>query len=264
MKMVQSSMIALACLLAGADAFGSTPGHTHPPDHAHPTCDGHTVDLALLAAVGSSCANIAHGHDSDATYSCEDADGVDATVNLGLEGVDLHLKAICPEKCGVACGHAPTVDIDAAAAAFGQANCAALRDGGLCESDMLANWFCGESCRGGAPWDECMFIPHKTAQEQIDEGCAVPSNLVDWGYQDAAACVTDNVANWVATSAGTCPGDSTGAYCYFDESAATLSAAGSTQVNQCPGVRRRKLTPGTLSGAMMTKGVFTLTASGSK
>merc|ERR1719424_184930 len=264
------SMIALACLLAGADAFGATPP---------PTCGGHTGDLALLSEVGLSCANIFHGHDPDATYSCEDADGVEATINIGYEGADLDLKSICPEKCGVPCGHAPSVDIDAAAAAFGRANCAALRDSGLCESDMLAGsagrkqlaiWFCGESCRGGAPWDECKLIyPAKTAQEQIDEDCAMPSYRAMSGYQDAAACVTHNVANYLGNSFGTCPGDysGTGAYCYFDDqgrSAADLSAAGSTQVNQCPGVRRRKLTPGTLSGAMMTKGVFTLTASGSK
>ena len=146
--MAIASSIALACLLAGADAFGSTP----KPGPA--TCDGHTGNLAILAALGSSCDNVAYGHDPTAAYSCENADGSDSMFDLGYGGVQLNLKAVCPEKCGVPCGHAPTVDIDAVAKGFGQANCAALRDAGFCESEMLANWFCGESCRGGAPYDE--------------------------------------------------------------------------------------------------------------
>jgi cysteine synthase len=104
-----------------------------------------------------------------------------------------------------------------------------------------------------------MFIPpHKTVQEQITDYC------------NSAQCEAEELANYVADSEGICPGDSTGALCWFDQGgAATLSRGGSTQVNHCPGVRRRKLTRGTLtrgthSGAMMTKGVFTLTASGSK
>merc|ERR1740117_1321681 len=254
MKMVQLSL-ALACLLAGADAFGATPS----------TCDGgHTGNLAVLAVLGQSCNNIARGHDYTADYSCENEDGSDTLVTIG-QGVDLNLKALCPEKCGVPCGHAPKVDNDAIGANWANDNgnlnptCAALRDGGLCKTEVLANWFCGESCRGGAPWDECMW--HKSARQQIDQDCAdpaknaaygyegpeaceadsvanyigtsgytksarqqitddcaVPSNLATWGYQDAAACEADNVANYLVGSTGTCPGSpETGADCYNDQ-----------------------------------------------
>ena len=259
--MAIASSIALACLLAGADAFGSTP----KPGPA--TCDGHTGNLAVLAAVGSSCDNIAHGYKNN-SFSCENEDGSDGTANLA-PGVDIVLKEVCPEKCGhhpgsIPCGHAPKVDTDAVGAAYGQPNCAALRDGGLCESEMLANWFCGESCRGGAPWDECMW--HKSARQQIDDDCADEAFLATYGYTETEACEADSVANYIADSTGTCPGDTsgTGADCYNDQN---LFNAGSTQVAQCPGdpFRRRKLTrSGTHSDAMKTKGVFTLTASGSK
>jgi len=318
MKMVQLSL-ALACLLAGADAFGATP----------PTCDGHTGNLAVLAAVGSSCDNIAHGHDPT-RLSCENADGSDNLVTIG-QGVDLDLKALCPEKCGHAfpCGHAPKVDNDAiganwAARGLDLPNCAAVRDVGLCETDLLANWFCGESCRGGAPWDECMWHKSarqqidqdcadpaknaangyegpvaceadsvakyigtfytKTARQQIDDDCAIPKFLATYGYTKTEACVADNVDKYIGTSKRTCPGDTSGAGCYYDKNLSTcpgdvsgatcyydknLFNAGSTQVAQCPGeldpFRRRKLTrSGTHSDAMKTKGVFTLTASGSK
>jgi len=259
MKMVQLSL-ALACLLAGADAFGATPS----------TCDGgHTGNLAVLAALGQSCNNIARGHDYTADYSCENEDGSDTLVTIG-QGVDLDLKALCPEKCGVPCGHAPKVDNDAIGANWANANgnlnptCAALRDGGLCKTEVLANWFCGESCRGGAPWDECMW--HKSARQQIDDDCAKDTFLAAYGYTETEACEADNVANYLGDSKGTCPGDPKGEDCYYDSN---LFAYGSTQVAQCPGeldpFRRRKLTrSGTHSGAMKTKGVFTLTASGSK
>merc|ERR1711865_690066 len=254
MKMVQLSL-ALACLLAGADAFGATPS----------TCDGgHTGNLAVLAVLGQSCNNIARGHDYTADYSCENEDGSDTLVTIG-QGVDLDLKALCPEKCGVPCGHAPKVDNDAIGANWANPNanlnpnCAAVRDAGLCESDMLANWFCGESCRGGAPWDEGMW--HKSARQHIADDCA--KNFAGYGYTDTEACEADAVTNYLADSTGTCPGDTsgTGADCYNDQK---LFNAGSTQVAQCPEARRRKLTVGTHSGAMKTEGVFTLTAPGSK
>merc|ERR1740117_684467 len=202
--MAIASSIALACLLTGADAFGTMP----KPGPA--TCDGHTGNLAVLAAVGSSCDNIAHGHDpTPGSISCENADGSDNLVNLG-PGVDLDLKALCPEKCGhhpgsIPCGHAPKVDIDAIganwAAQFAAAgldpNCAAVRDVGLCESDMLANWFCGESCRGGAPYDECMW--HKSARQQIDDDCAQEPFRTAYGYTGTEACEADSVANYLGT-----------------------------------------------------------------
>merc|ERR1711865_1246774 len=150
----------------------------------------------------------------------------------------------------------------------------------------------GQSCRGGAPWDECMW--HKTARQQIDDDCAAPAFLQKGGYggnpiyggNPTAECVADNVAKYIGTSKRTCPGDTSGkgADCYYDKNLSTcpgdVSGAtcyydknlfnyGSTQVAQCPGeldpFRRRKLTrSGTHSDAMKTKGVFTLTASGSK
>merc|ERR1740117_2855110 len=275
MKMVQLSL-ALACLLAGADAFGATPS----------TCDGgHTGNLAVLAVLGQSCNNIARGHDYTADYSCENEDGSDTLVTIG-QGVDLDLKALCPEKCGVPCGHAPKVDNDAIGANWANANgnlnptCAALRDGGLCKTEVLANWFCGESCRGGAPWDECMW--HKSARQQIADDCAKEGFPAAYGYTGPEACEADGVANWIGTSTGTtgtCPGDTSGATCYYDQPIEAcpgdtsgadcyydknLFNYGSTQVAQCPGqldpFRRRKLTrSGTHSDAMKTKGVFTLT-----
>ena len=131
---------------------------------------------------------------------------------------------------------------------------------------MVVNWFCGESCRGGAPWDECMWAQnfHATAQEQIDADCADPQWLTANDYPDVDACVTDSMANYLGDDMGTCPGDMStdGSDCYFDEH---LANYGSTEVHNCPGVRRRKLTrSGTHSGAMKTKGKFALTASGSK
>ena len=55
---------------------------------------------------------IAHGHDPNSAFSCETADNVNVVVNL-LEGVYIDLQSVCPEKCGVPCGHAPTGDVDA-------------------------------------------------------------------------------------------------------------------------------------------------------
>merc|ERR1740117_1156272 len=231
------------------------------------TCDGHTGNLAVPSQVGLPCDNVAYGHDPTAAYSCENADGSDSLLTIA-PGVALDLKALCPEKCGVPCGHAPKVDIEAAAVAFGLFNCAAVLDAGYCESEMLANWFCGESCRGGAPWDECMWIFEKSARQQIDDDCAGPDFLAAYGYTETEACEADNVANYLVGSTGTCPGSpETGADCYFDQN---LFDYGSTQVAQCTRThlnpfRRRKLTrSGTHSDAMKTKGVFTLTASGSK
>merc|ERR1711865_1116680 len=259
MKMVQL-LLALACLLAGADAFGATP----------PTCDGHTGNLVVPAAVGSSCDNIAHGHDPT-RLSCENADGSDNLVTI-VQGVDLDLKALCPEKCGHAfpCGHAPKVDNDAIGAMWANdnanlnPNCAALRDAGLCKTEMLVNWFCGQSCRGGAPWDECMW--HKSARQQIDQHCADPAKNAANGYEGPEACEADSVAKYIGTWY-----TKTARQQIDDDCAAPafLQKYGSTQVAQCPGeldpFRRRKLTrSGTYSGAMKTKGVFTLTASGSK
>merc|ERR1712028_103921 len=104
---------------------------------------------------------------------------------------------------------------------------------------------------------------------QIDDDCAAPAFLQKYGYITTAECVADSVANYIGTSTGTCPGDTsgTGADCYKDKN---LFDYGSTQVAQCTRThlapfRRRKLTrSGTHSDAMKTKGVFTLTASGSK
>jgi len=134
---------------------------------------------------------------------------------------------------------------------------------------MLVYWFCGASCRGGGRHDECFVAQnkHATAQEQIDADCADAQYLAAYGYQDVDACVDDNVANYLGDpSTGTCPGDmdpSDGSDCYYD---IHLADYGSTEVDKCQGVRRRKLTrSGTHSGAMKTKGEFVaLTASGSK
>merc|ERR1711865_848962 len=73
------------------------------------------------------------------SISCENADGSDNLFNLA-PGVDLDLKALCPEKCGhhpgsIPCGHAPKVGIDAIGANWAaqftaqglDQNCAAVR-----------------------------------------------------------------------------------------------------------------------------------------
>jgi len=161
-----------------------------------------------------------------------------ATCYVDRDRVQLNLKAVCPEKCGAPCGHAPTVDIDAVAQAWGQPNCAALQaDRGFCEADstsmanaMLTNWFCGETCRGGAPYDECKFLNHPqlTALVKMRNGCAVPSNLQAWGYQSAAACEVEE-ANYLVNSEGNC--DAGVNQCYVDDD---LQRYGSTQANQCP------------------------------
>jgi hypothetical protein len=262
------SSIALACLVAGADAFGVMPEPGHP-EPGHPTCaHGHTGDLAFLLALGGSCAMVSPGsggNDPSKPFACELPDGSDNTFE-SRPGVTIIFKDVCPETCGAPCGHAPTEDHDAVAGGFINAtDCKALADAGACASELLVNWFCGESCRGGAPWDECMWAQnfHATAQEQIDAFCADPQTS---GYEDVDACVTDSMTNWLMDpSTGTCPMDmdpSDGSDCYVD---IHLANYGSTEVHNCPGVRRRKLTrSGTHSGAMKTKGKFALTASGSK
>ena len=264
------SCIALACLLAGADAFGVM------PEPGHPTCDhGHTGDLAVLSALGGNCGMVSPGHDDDPNnFDCEHEDGSDGNYGLGIGQLAITFKDVCPETCGAPCGHAPTEDNDAVAGGFadvypGADTCMALADAGGCEAEMLINWFCGASCRGGGPWDECMWLRspwHGTTQEHIEADCADPQFVASYGYQDVDACVDDSVANWVANATGHCPGDmdpSDGVDCYYDTH---LANTGSTEVHKCPGVRRRKLTrSGTHSGAMKTKGEFVaLAASGSK
>merc|ERR1712028_314310 len=122
--------------------------------------------------------------------------------------------------------------------------------------------------RGIVPW-WCPVGRVHVAQIRAaaaDDDCAKDTFLAAYGYTETEACEADNVANYLGDSKGTCPGDPKGEDCYYDSN---LFAYGSTQVAQCPGeldpFRRRKLTrSGTHSGAMKTKGVFTLTASGSK
>merc|ERR1740133_948314 len=81
------------------DASAVSCAHLQVVVDASSTCDGHTGNLAVLAALGSSCDNIAYGHDpTPGSISCENADGSDSLVNIG-QGVDLDLKALCPEKC---------------------------------------------------------------------------------------------------------------------------------------------------------------------
>ena len=146
-------------------------------------------------------------------------------------------------------------------------SCADAKAAGMCDYDMPVNWWCGATCRDGAPWDECMFYGYGTAQEQIDRDCADATFQYSYGYPDTEACVDDSLANFVADDTGTCEGDSSGsgADCYFKG----LGDYGSTEVHhaQCS-TRRRKLErsvhSGTRSGAMKTKGAFTLTSSGSK
>jgi len=250
MKMVQSS-ITLAFLLAGADAFGTTP-----------ECKGHTGDLAMTALLGLPCSKVLPGHVAGKD-SCDDENGA-AIVTL-MQGMSFALKDACPEKCGNPCAHAPTDDVPASLmTAYTQSDCPGAKAAGLCESNMVVNWFCGKSCRSGAQWDECSFpLVHKSARQQIDDDCAAPGFLAAYDYTETEVCEADGVANYLVDSTGLCPGDTsgTGADCYKDK---TLFDYGSTQVAQCPEARRRKLTVGTHSGAMKTEGVFTLTASGSK
>jgi len=274
------SSIALACLVAGADAFGVMPEPGHP-ESGHPTCEhGHTGDSAMLGTIGGGCAYMGsssmigmigggsneYDHD-ETTFECKQPDGSDTILNTGVPGLDIDLKHACPAKCGNPCGHAPTEDNDAVAGRFTATaglNCKALADAGFCASEMAVNWFCGESCRGGAPWDECMWV--KTAQEQIEADCADPAWLFTKGYLDVDACVDDSMANWLwDPSMEGCPGNmDNGDGCYYD-TYHDLVNLGSTEVHKCPGVHRRKLTrSGPHSDAMKTKGEFALTASGSK
>merc|ERR1711865_843856 len=300
---------------------------------SHPECKGHTGDLAMSALVGLPCSAVPPGYVAD-QHSCKfDEKGADTLITF-FPGMSFAVKDACPEKCGNPCAHAPTEDVVAGVMKDFKKDltldCPGAKAAGLCESDLLVNWFCGESCRGGGPWDECMWHTSarqqidqdcadpaknaaygyegpeaceadsvanyigtgytKTARQQIDDDCAAPAFLQKYGYggnNPTAECVADSVANYIGTSTGTCPGDTsgTGADCYKDKNLSTcpgdISGAncyydknlfdyGSTQVAQCTRThldpfRRRKLTrSGTHSDAMKTKGVFTLTASGSK
>ena len=167
MKMLQSS-IALACLL-GADAFGVVPGSTFP------TCDGHTGDLALLAdfwipvngqTYVYSCGDVSIAADDRGGWVCEDEDANDGNATLSSRlGLAVTLKDVCPETCGVPCGHAPTEDNDAIADylsdldtySYGNGeswdDCQALADAEKCDSELVY-WFCGASCRGGGRYNE--------------------------------------------------------------------------------------------------------------
>ena len=190
MKMVQTS-IALASLLAGADAFG-----TMPPA----TCTGHTGNLALPANWGMSCAQVTPGYDPEknnpdgsiSTTQCMRpsvsghmhgdhghpmnqvplADNfLELTVSAtkanatcmgepAFKGYTLRVAVadVCPEACGKPCANAPTENVPAEfiAGMFNQApgfSC----DSGLtsyCAGNQPVAWFCPKVC---GKYNECSF-----------------------------------------------------------------------------------------------------------
>ena len=146
-------------------------------------------------------------------------------------GLKLDLDMVCPEKCGASVGFAPVTDTDAIARSFDLDNCASIKKNGLCETDMIANWFCGETCRGGSGWDECLFSTTYPVQEQISSYCNDYWSLD--GYENVDLCVQDTILNWVGNSERTCPGDPTGNNCFYDDRT-TLLAGSSTLINKCP------------------------------
>jgi hypothetical protein len=259
MKMAIASSIALACLLAGADAFASTPEPASTGE-----CHGHTGDLGMLAQLGVPCSAVLPGHVADkpeGAYDCKrDADGADRFIDFGHPGAVFALKDVCPEQCGNPCAHAPTEDLVASSMMRWKQDltmdCPGAKAAGLCESDMVTNWFCGESCRSGAQWDECsfaapgsVFMSQITAEEQAKRFCATSWQGYGYGETDcidtpaadgspAVDCTADGTADcvaamnpgYIATADGTCPSDASGADCFVDQ---TLLDYGSTQVNQC-------------------------------
>jgi len=281
MKMVQSS-ITLAFLLAGADAFATTP-----------ECKGHTGDLAMSKLLGLPCSAVPAGHDPTAQFSCENADGSANVIELGQPGMSFALKDACPEKCGNPCAHAPTEDVVAGVMKDFKKDltldCPGAKAAGLCESDMVVNWFCGKSCRSGAQWDECsfaapgsVFMTMNSAEASATRACA--NSWAAYGYGDAgvdcgsgttdciateavdgtAECLAAHIPGYIATADGTCPRDTTGGNCWQHPNFLNY---GSTQVNQCPSESRRKLSTQadpSPSEYVTTEGVFTLTFSGSK
>jgi len=290
MKMVQSS-ITLAFLLAGADAFAATP-----------ECKGHTGDLAMTAMLGLPCSKVLPGHVADkppGVFDCEFADGSANIIELGQPGLKFAVKDACPEQCGNPCAHAPTEDLVASSMMrFKQdltMDCPGAKAAGLCESDMVTNWFCGESCRSGAQWDECsfaapgsVFMAMNSAEATATRFCARPWPVEGYAYgvvdanctdgpatdsSPAVDCTADGVADcmatvipgFIATADGTCPSSiQQGADCFKGLSPLDY---GSTQVNQCPSGRRRKLSTQADPSPyeyVTTEVVFTLSASGSK
>jgi len=280
MKMVQSS-ITLAFLLAGADAFATTP-----------ECKGHTGDLALPATRGLPCSTVLPGYDADKA-SCEfDEKGADTILTV-VPGMSFAVKDVCPEKCGNPCAHAPTEDVVAGVMKDFKKDltldCPGAKAAGLCESDMVVNWFCGKSCRSGAQWDECsfaapgsVFMTMNSAEASATRACA--NSWAAYGYGDAgvdcgsgttdciateavdgtAECLAAHIPGYIATADGTCPRDTTGGNCWQHPNFLNY---GSTQVNQCPSESRRKLSTQadpSPSEYVTTEGVFTLTFSGSK
>merc|ERR1740133_724570 len=227
--MVQSSST-LACLLAGADAFAATP-----------ECKGHTGDLAMTALIlGIPCSAILPGHDAKKP-SCEfNEKGADTIVTL-VPGMSLALKDVCPEQCGNPCAHAPTEDVPAGSMMrFKQdltMDCPGAKAAGLCEFDMVTNWFCGESCRSGAQWDECsfaapgsVFMTMNSAEASATRFCARPWPVEGYAYGDEASCMATVTPGLIAPADGNCPRDATGANCFKGLSPLDY---GSTQVNQC-------------------------------
>jgi len=266
MKMVQSS-ITLAFLLAGADAFATTP-----------ECKGHTGDLAMTAMLGLPCSKVLPGHVADkppGVFDCEFADGSANIIELGQPGLKFAVKDACPEQCGNPCAHAPTEDLVASSMMRFKEDltmdCPGAKAAGLCEYDMVTNWFCGESCRSGAQWDECsfaapgsVFMTMNSAEASATRFCARPWPVEGYAYGDEASCMATVIPGFIATADGTCPSDATGANCFKGLSPLDY---GSTQVNQCSSESRRKLSTQadpSPSEYVTTEGVFTLSASGSK
>ena len=220
MKIVQA-LIALACLLAGADAFG-----TMPPA----TCTGHTGNLALPANWGMSCAQVTPGYDPEknnpdgsiSTTQCMRpsvsghmhgdhghpmnqvplADNfLELTVSAtkanatcmgepAFKGYTLRVAVadVCPEACGKPCANAPTENVPAEfiAGMFNQApgfSC----DSGLtsyCAGNQPVAWFCPKVC---GKYNECSFNMGAPANAG---GAVVPATAA----VAAVACANDKVA----------------------------------------------------------------------
>jgi hypothetical protein len=231
MKMVQSS-IALACLLAGADAFGAMP----VPE----TCNGHRGNLALPANWGMSCQQVTPGYDPEKnnpdgsipTTQCMrpsengqmhgdhghpmnqvpladnflqltvSATKANATCNdePAFEGhtIKIAVADVCPEACGKPCAEPPTENVPAEflAGMFGQAPGFSCDSGltGFCAGNQPVAWFCPEVC---GKYNECSFT---MGSPEVAGGAVVPevpaSDATPAGPTAKEQMVADCMTDW--------------------------------------------------------------------
>jgi hypothetical protein len=252
MKILQSS-IALACLLAGADAFGAMPDSTTGPSHACvlPDAGDAGADGVVMSADNTWCGR-------DGASHCEDfPDEVVGSI-FGKGCADL----FCDGSMVIAIDPNPTI------AQLIKGWCPLKCDG------------CGVACED-KPWlleaNQASFgTPAVATCEAFSVPMPVPESVGAWNLNASEPCaLTDGLPSCDDPAATGCCWWTDEAYMTNPSCEALFRAACPSMsglCDSCPGGRRKlnavadRATVGSLmtSGAMKTKGKFALTASGSK